>query len=254
MKKQKDLGLIPVLIIIGVLIAAAGGVVVVLPARLDSMKRAVRQVQEQKEAQAPILNPAAIPTAQISPMPTSRTSSVVLKVYLGPTPFDPLVGGPELPVNLIAAPSDGPNYWLVQLSGPVLSKWREELVGQGMRIVNYVPDFTYIGKMDGAAKERIEKLSFVRWVGLYHPGYKIRPDLFKATGKVEVTIALFPDESVDPVIYQLNTLGVKPVDFSTSQPSPVIRVILDTSHLAQIAQVSGVAWIAHYVKPVPGND
>ena len=215
-------------------------------------------------AYAADLPTAAEPAALVraAPEPTHLNSStsqqaqppVALKVYLGPTPFDPLAGEPKLPAKLMAAPSDGPDYWLVQLRGPVLSKWKDELVAQGLRIVNYVPDFTYIGKMDGAAKKRIEKLSFVRWVGLYHPGYKIWPDLLKATGKVEVTIGFFPDESADPVTYRLGTLGVRPLDVHPGRPSPVIRAILDVSHLAQVAQVSGVAWIVPYVQPVPGND
>jgi len=234
MKNQKGLGLIVVLLILGTIFLTAGGVV----------------VWQKRSPSA--LNPnhtSVTPSTQISPIPTQKILSSDLKVYLGPTPFDPLVGGPKLPTNLTTTPSPGLNYWLVQLTGPVLSEWREELIAQGLRIVNYVPDFTYIGRMDSAARKRIEKLSFVRWIGLYQPEYKISPDLLKTSGKVEVTIGLFPDESVDPILDQLSVWGIKPEDFSASPSSPVIRVALDASQISQIAQIAGVAWIVPYVQP-----
>jgi len=78
--------------------------------------------------------------------------------------FDPLVEDPSLPPSLrrLRYPSGETRYYLVQFQGPVLEEWREDLGGLGAVIVDYVPDFALVARMDEQAADRAKGLAMVR--------------------------------------------------------------------------------------------
>ncbi|MEO0113279.1 MAG: hypothetical protein ABIK80_04920, partial [candidate division WOR-3 bacterium] len=88
--------------------------------------------------------------------------------------FDPLFSLPSLSKDLIidSYPQDGLRYYLIQFNGPVYRYMVEEIRNLGILTLGFHSRYLLIGKMDNKIKERVEKLPYIRWVGIYQPGYK----------------------------------------------------------------------------------
>ncbi|HEU0247477.1 MAG TPA: S8 family serine peptidase, partial [Gaiellaceae bacterium] len=100
--------------------------------------------------------------------------------------FDPLLDGPpDIPDPLVApAASD---VYLVQFAAQPLDEQKDRIRGLGARIFFYVPDHAYVVRMDDETREAVENLPFVRWVGPYHPAYKLEETLVKRLTEPPVT-------------------------------------------------------------------
>ena len=85
--------------------------------------------------------------------------------------FDPMVGEPDIPAEqrLSGKADDDPTTYLVQFTGPVQNEWKVAVEQTNARLYGYIPNYTFIARMDLNTAERVQALSFVRWVGLYHP-------------------------------------------------------------------------------------
>ena len=88
--------------------------------------------------------------------------------------FDPLAEEPDVPQGLQQAirPDRSVTY-LVQFTGPVRAEWKAQVKAAGAHLYGYIPDFAFIARMDEATTEQIRALPFVRWVGPYHPAYRL---------------------------------------------------------------------------------
>ena len=73
--------------------------------------------------------------------------------------FDPLIADPDLPANLLSDPTDGRATYLVQLAGPVEQTWKDELTTRGVGFHGYVPENTFIVRMEASALEGITNVA-----------------------------------------------------------------------------------------------
>ncbi|MEO0293142.1 MAG: S8 family serine peptidase [candidate division WOR-3 bacterium] len=97
--------------------------------------------------------------------------------------FDPLKSVPKVRELLQASEIEGENYYILQFKGPIYSEWKEKIVEKGGVFHSYIPNFAYIVRMTKEEKKEIEKLPFVRWIGLFHPEYKVHPGVYKRKDK-----------------------------------------------------------------------
>ncbi len=67
--------------------------------------------------------------------------------------------------------------YIVHMLGPINPEWRESLENKDVNIINYVPNYAYEVTMTPEKAEKIKEFSFVDWVGIYHPGYKLQSDI-----------------------------------------------------------------------------
>ncbi len=115
-------------------------------------------------------------TAQQVP-PASRGQA---PIRLKAVTFTPTRGEqPVIPPGLTIA-GYAPNqrgYYLVQFEGPVLDSWKADVVAAGVDIIDYVPDFAFKVRMTPPQAAQIERLGSVVWVGLFHPAYKLGPEV-----------------------------------------------------------------------------
>jgi hypothetical protein len=103
--------------------------------------------------------------------------------------FNPLQNPPEFSEKMRASEFKGENYYIVQFTGPIYQAWKNKIGAEGGIFHSYVPHFAYIIEMTPEEKGKIEKLSFVRWIGIFHPEYKIHPNVYKKrSNKVENTL------------------------------------------------------------------
>lgn len=107
--------------------------------------------------------------------------------------FDPAQGEPDLPADLRVAGADldACELFVVQARGPVTDAWRAELEAAGARIEAYLPEFAYLVRLDPQARTRVAALSGARWMGAFHPGYKVSP-------RIGTQVFVTPERLADP--------------------------------------------------------
>ena len=128
--------------------------------------------------------------------------------------FDPVADTPKVPKDLSAP--EGGKVWIVQCRGVVDQKARDQLTRAGATLLRYLPDDAYIVRLAPEGVERVRQSSEVRWVGPYHPAYRVEPTLFPEEPK-----GLFPD----PKVWRRILVHVFDRDEGTS--NAVARVIRD---------------------------
>jgi len=115
--------------------------------------------------------------------------------------FDPLKNSPKLRNNLLISESEGENYYIVQFTGPIHQNWKNKISTEGGIFHSYVPHFAYIIQLTPEEKNKVEKLPFVRWIGIFHPEYKIHPSVYKkrspeTDNKLPMAIAAIADNKL----------------------------------------------------------
>jgi hypothetical protein len=105
------------------------------------------------------------------------TTAGAQQIQLRTHQFDPLEGEPWMPPELQAQePQPGEEgYYLVQLTGPVYEHQKSAIASNGAELWDYIPQYAFIVRMTPEAAQAVRSLEFVRWVGLYHPAYKLDP-------------------------------------------------------------------------------
>ncbi|MBN2566223.1 MAG: S8 family serine peptidase [Candidatus Eisenbacteria bacterium] len=106
-------------------------------------------------------------------------------IHLATQPFDPADGEPAIEAGLRAAePSPGEQgYYVVQLSGPPTAERQRAVESQGGQLVAYIPDDSYIVRMEAASSNALAADPAISWVGPFHPAYKISPTIGTHTFK-----------------------------------------------------------------------
>jgi hypothetical protein len=97
--------------------------------------------------------------------------------------FDPLLSTPKLRSSLQTTEIEGENYYILQFTGPIYTSWKEQISKAGGVFHSYVPHLAYIVQMTPEERIEMEKLPFVRWIGLFHPEYKILPSVYKESNR-----------------------------------------------------------------------
>src|SRR5215203_4763762 len=89
--------------------------------------------------------------------------------------FDPAAGSPEPPDNLHTTPppQGATGYYLVQFVAPPDPTWVHEILRLGGSYVQNLPVNAGVFKLSAIRASEVGQLSFVSWVGLYHPAYAL---------------------------------------------------------------------------------
>src|SRR5262245_20627782 len=100
------------------------------------------------------------------------------KITINGITLDPALETPALAAaNLRSVDASGSNYLLVQTKGPLTKKQRQELEAKGAKILEYVPENTYMCYYVPSDLRRIRSLPFVAWANVYLRAFKINPAL-----------------------------------------------------------------------------
>lgn len=92
--------------------------------------------------------------------------------------FDPLTGEPAVPAALRA----GPNHrvFIVQFVSQPREAYRDALAAAGAVIHRYLPHHAYVVEMSPEAAGAVAFQPWVRWVGPFHPAYRLDEALIPA--------------------------------------------------------------------------
>jgi len=174
------------------------------------------------------------------------------KIELNEASFDVTQGQPAVPEHLKEATNLNRLLRIVQFKGPVLPVWLTQLKAiKGVRVINYIPNNAYLVAVQKDAEAQVRSLvgsgGPVQWVGVFHPAYKVKSTLRKATGTVAVTVIVSDSGNAAEVATAVATIrryALGPV----KQQAPTLHQVVLTlqasaTDLSQIAQIPDVLWI-----------
>ncbi len=146
---------------------------------------------------------------------------------------------------------------LVQLVGPPRSDWYRELEAAGLRVLQYYPHNSYLVWSDAAAATRVRGFDFVRWVGSFHPAYKLGSTLAGRSGKIANLVALvYVDGGREAVIESLAAFGgkvVRAAKASADGAFHTVEMVADATTIPDLAKNPHVIWLG-YRSPLPVLD
>jgi len=154
--------------------------------------------------------------------------------------FDTRHGEPGLPAGYRSNPQTSGVY-LVQFSGPVQERWVDELVRAGAIIYSYIPNYSFLVRMNETAPVKVRTLNQVVWVGPYQPAYKVAESrLFQATGQGSLVMMLYPDADIEAAARSVQSLGGVIQEKTVSDYAKVIRANLDLSRVVDLTNLPEV--------------
>ncbi len=143
---------------------------------------------------------------------------------------------------------------LVQLNGEMDTATLKEFEQQGYKIYGYIPDNTYIVKINAVNLGNVKTMNKVRWTGNYAPEYRISDKLDyvlkikSQTENITVKAVFTPDSDLNSCISQAKALGT--VDSWTADPLEIIlEITLPVSKINELANLSQIIFIEYAPRP-----
>src|SRR5512143_687678 len=124
----------------------------------------------------------------VSGNPPSEPAGPLIRLKVAT--FEPSKGEPVLAPGLrhrtLAAQERG--TYIVQFVGPIEDDWKAAVTAVGAELLEYLPDFAFKVRMTPEQSAAIRRLSSVRWVGQFHPAYKLSPRLTRNGERLYVVL------------------------------------------------------------------
>ena len=169
--------------------------------------------------------------------------------------FDTRKGDPALPAQLkLASPQTGAGYYLVQFNGTITPEMGSDLKSLGAQILDYIPNYAYLVRMNEISRSAVSVLDAVRYVGDFQPAFKLASYMPSRLGTQEIMIYLFRGESMREAVEDLKELGAEIVETFNDKWNPVIAAKVDASKYADIARMPEVRWIEPRMEYTTLND
>ncbi len=180
-------------------------------------------------------------------------------IRLGRVTFDPIAGEPALARSLQSAQSaqrDGPSTYLLQFNGPVQETWKAAAAQAGAHLYGYVPEHAFIARLDSAALAAVRALPFVRWVGPYHPAYRLDAALAakRDSGSVTIEAQTLPDADLGALSQTIKGWGGTVAGQVSNAIAGYLRATLPAARLSDLAAQDAVLWVAPYTAPQLHNN
>ena len=187
----------------------------------------------------------------------ARATSYELK--LRRAEFDPMRGEPAIAATLAAAPDS--RLYVVQYWTQGLEEYRQIVRALGGEIHLFLAWHANVVEMDRAAAARVRELPFVRWVGPFHPSYKLEEALlaeqWRGWSEEEsrrlnlLTLRRGPDGHA-PVARFIEEIGGIVED--AGGPTYLMSATLTLEQVAALARHDGVQWIDRWSAPEEDMD
>jgi len=193
------------------------------------------------------------------PLLAQAASSPPPLIRLQYATFDPLAGEPDVPptqrLSVLAA---SPATFLIQFTGPVQEDWKTSVQATGARLYGYMPDYAFVSRMDSVAVEQARAMPFVRWVGPYHPAYRMAATLRARDAALAqplpVTVQTLPDANLSSVAALVESWSGQVQGQTANAYAGYLRVTLPADRLNDLAAQDDVLWVEPYIEPKLNND
>ncbi len=165
--------------------------------------------------------------------------------------FDPMIQAPS-PVDGLQSPASE-RLHIVQFVGTPTQQGRDAVAAVGGEIVSYLPEDAYVVRADGAAAAALATFETVRWVGPYHPAYRLDPEMLAAgalqstkAGRYDLVIA---NKHTDKPALQQAIAAIGGAVVDAHEGSLLMTAALDGAQLRQVAGFEQVLWINPWSAP-----
>jgi serine protease AprX len=190
-------------------------------------------------------------SAQSPLQPDSRESKTL---HLVAGAFDPLDRALEIPAALRSGREQG--LWIVQFAGAPTQAGRDAIARVGGKVLRYLPDHAYIVKLTAGAVDAVRAQTGIRWVGAYHPFYRLEPALIAgntiadpAPVRYHLVVA---DKLTDKPALAAKIGAIGAIVDHEQPGSLLFDVTLTGPQLLQVAGFDEVVWIDRW--GAPEND
>lgn len=154
------------------------------------------------------------------------------KITINGISVDPMKETHELAARLlIADDARGSDYLLIQTKAPLDAAQKKELDGLGVKLLEYVPESTYIAGYKPDDLSKIRGLSYVAWANVYMKGFKLAPALLTAAGDLTTSSLIAADAGPSNAVPNLPRL-VDVVLHNGVSPDSVRQKVADAAHIA----------------------
>lgn len=168
--------------------------------------------------------------------------------------FDTRQGEPPMDPGLrIDAYAPGElGYYIVQFVGPVVQAWKDEVQRLGGELLDYLPNNAFVVRMDDATLGQVSAASFVRWVGIFQPAYKVDSEIGRRTfqdpnrgipGPRQLVVELFELEDPAAVAPALTALGAQVTRVIDEPSIKRLELLADPALVGLMARLNPVRWI-----------
>ncbi len=166
--------------------------------------------------------------------------------------FTPLVDGTKRMIDDKLTSGRDTNLYIVQFHTQPLESYRKQLRAHGVEVYSYLPRHSHIVRMDSAIRNRVEALPCVRWVGQFHPAYRldesILDDIARGDDDSEMqtySIQVFQRgmEHQQNVADRIKTLGGSIMN--TSPDGFRMTVVMNLNQLMNVVRMDEV----HFIDP-----
>ncbi|MFK7740169.1 MAG: S8 family serine peptidase [Planctomycetota bacterium] len=186
-------------------------------------------------------------SASSSPNATAAGSFVKLRFAT----FDPLTGSPAVPELLQSTAAQ--SLQIVQFHGTPSELGRTALQELGGKIVGYLPDNAYVVRMPAAQQQAVRALPMVRWLGSYHPAYRLEPalqhaEVLSGTQPVHYNLVVADKHTDKPgLMAKIRAMGAVIEHEQTG--SLLLEASLTGPQLQKVAGFDEVLWIDRWSPP-----
>ncbi|QDV08728.1 hypothetical protein Poly30_42810 [Planctomycetes bacterium Poly30] len=204
---------------------------------------------------APVSLPGASAFAQAATPATAATAESS-QIRLRYASFDPLGEVPAVSQALRA--KAGQNLVIVQLGSTPTQSDRDAIAAAGGELIGYLPDNAYLVRVQPEGASVLRGNTAVRWVGEYHPAYRLQPELldeqaFVDPQPVRYNIVVANKRTDKPgLMARVEAVGGR-VD-SEQVGSLLLEVTLTGPQLLQVAAMDEVLWIDRWTAPEEDMD
>ncbi len=192
------------------------------------------------------LLPSCLAAAQATPpSPPPPASTIVLK-HLTFRPSSSQSLEEALHWTLREFPGSGRVHVLVQLTDTPTSTQRKELSLLGVRLLQYVPENTWLASLDLGRLGELSQHPGVVWIGDYLPSFRVDPALQEladarlAEDTIEAILRLFPDSTLTTLLAQVRARSIDITINEHAGIGPVYRVTFAPSDLQRLAALDSV--------------
>ncbi len=186
-----------------------------------------------------------------SPILSSTPSAASSQIKLRYANFDPVVASPEIPAALRSSARD--QMRIVQFSGVPTQAGRDTIEGLGGEIIGYLPSNAYVVRMASDALSTLEGARSIRWVGDYHPAFRLDPALLTEEFLQQPELVRFnvvvANKRTDKPSLMRQIKDIGGIVNSEQTGSLLIEVTLSGPQLLQALHMDEVLWIDRWSAP-----
>lgn len=158
-------------------------------------------------------------------------------------------GGSRLPASQLGIQDrEVSGLYLIQFSKPFQGEWRNGLRELGVELLNYIPDDSFIARLEKTRLERVKNLPYVWWCGPYLPQHKLYAGLLeelkalKPNHRVRIKFLVSRNFTADDETLTGALLSQFEIE-SRTRLGTVLRGPVNSDELVTLAESPVVLWI-----------